>query len=344
MLATVAISPLVLVRPTVVTAVLFALTLVVLRRERTPAYWWLVPLFAVWANLHAGFIAGLALIAYVTVMRRSKRLLGILLLCAAATLCNAYDIRIYEEIIRTLFSTQLRANVQEWQALAILRESQLYIVLWIAGFWILDRRSWQRWLGLGPLLLLASVSASRNVALFVLVTLQDFDRYMQHILGSIPRKPDWRIKLIAASIVTALLLFAYASLPSDLLHLPADREAPYPAAAVAYLRKRLPGRLYNNYNYGGYLIWKLPSVESLCRRPDAELGRLHGGLHPAEGRPESPVQGGIAKHDIQCALLSNANDKKFIEVLQRMAGGSYRRQTARHCWSRSRALINIRNI
>jgi hypothetical protein len=52
------------VRPQLATFVLFAVTLLLLRRNwdrPTASLWWCVPLMALWTNLHGGFLAGLAI-------------------------------------------------------------------------------------------------------------------------------------------------------------------------------------------------------------------------------------------------------------------------------------------
>ena len=84
------------------------LTYRIIKSKRKQWRWSLPLIFMLWANLHAGFIAGLALIAYFSVIELEGQLGLIFLASAAATLINAYGIRLYTEIGHTLFDPTLR--------------------------------------------------------------------------------------------------------------------------------------------------------------------------------------------------------------------------------------------
>src|ERR1043166_3720182 len=109
------VLPTIGVRPRVFTLLLASVFLIVLetyvRREKGPHIWWLVPVMAIWVNLHGGFLIGLVLIALViiglpldawaegqTLMSTwpKIRTLSVLLgCCALAGLINHHGICIY---------------------------------------------------------------------------------------------------------------------------------------------------------------------------------------------------------------------------------------------------------
>jgi hypothetical protein len=123
----------------------------------------------------------------------------------------------------------------------------------------------------GELLLLATVTwaalhSARHVSIFVLVAAPLLSRliyaWLSNSLGSaFPAKPASAIR--ALRLCNGLVLAAF--LGFTLMRLrqvvggQADAEArAFPSAAVSFVSKnRLPGPLLNDYNWGGYLIWKL---------------------------------------------------------------------------------------
>lgn len=105
---------------------------------------WLPLFFVVWANLHAGFVIGLAVLFAFLVIERARmvlrerlaadspfaqfagadswialeewrRLAALTSISVAATLVNPYGFRVYEEVIRTMLDTAGRAVISEWQ-------------------------------------------------------------------------------------------------------------------------------------------------------------------------------------------------------------------------------------
>jgi hypothetical protein len=77
----------------------------------------IVPLMLVWANLHGGFILGLAVLAGNWFTRRTWRNLMLGAVSFGMTFINPYGWRIYIEIFRTLFDPALHRFISEWQIL-----------------------------------------------------------------------------------------------------------------------------------------------------------------------------------------------------------------------------------
>lgn len=172
-----------LARPHAFSLLLFPLSLWILdedRRRHSRLVWVLVPLTALWANLHGGFAAWLTTLAILPLVsaaernwpavRRYASLTGA---CAAATLANPYGWHLHAHIAEYLRSSWILDNVQEFQSPRIRDENMLvFAALLLAGVALssraLARRQWFE----GALVLvwaLAALRSVRHVPLFAVV-------------------------------------------------------------------------------------------------------------------------------------------------------------------------------
>jgi hypothetical protein len=121
------------------------------RKEKTPWLWVLIPVTAVWTNLHGGFVIFLACIALLVggsaleiVFGNGReeglrwldvRRYGLLLLgCSLASLINPYGIQLHVHIFEYLRADWIKNIVQEFQAPTFRNEGQLqYQALLLAG-------------------------------------------------------------------------------------------------------------------------------------------------------------------------------------------------------------------
>jgi len=153
-----------LARPHLATLVLVAVSWWLLdsdRRQATRWVWLLVPLTAIWANLHAGFTAILATLAALAIgtlieslldpakqaTRRKQALrYGTLLAgCLAASLANPYGLDLHRHLLQFLRADWVREIVLEHQAPKFNSSAGLYYeVVLFAGvavvFWLMRKR------------------------------------------------------------------------------------------------------------------------------------------------------------------------------------------------------------
>ncbi len=138
-----------LARPHLFTLLLLPLSLWIVeadRRKRTAWLWALVPMTALWTNLHGGFVIFLACVALLVAAcvieaalgktRRSEiRRYGALLAgCSAASLANPYGVQLHVHIWQYLRADWIRDIVQEFQAPTFRSEGQLqFEALLVAG-------------------------------------------------------------------------------------------------------------------------------------------------------------------------------------------------------------------
>jgi hypothetical protein len=286
------------VRGQVITVAGSAACLLVLGRWRegtTRWVWALPPLFLAWANLHAGFLAGFAILglgaATVAVHRRLdppaepgarlRPLASALLLSCAATLLTPAGVHLAGYIVDTFTNGTLTQQITEWRSpdfhglgMRLFElEALLLVVLWALG-----RRLDPVDAVLGTAAILATLQAQRNVSLFAIVALPQVARAatvaatlhgprMRRAWRRAHSRPPGRSRRPApgwfgpasATLVVALTLAAGVAPRLTSSHTAAFEAANEPAAAADYVAAHLRGqRLYSTYEWGGYLAERFP--------------------------------------------------------------------------------------
>jgi len=269
------------VRPQALSLLLTSLWLLILERsERDPKLlWWTLPLTFLWVNLHAGFALGLALSALFLAGEWIERALGqsqtsiprlrtaafILLLDLLIVPFNPNGLRLYSYPIETLRSAAMQNYIAEWASPNFHHAEYwpfLFIVL--GTFAVL---SWFR-LQVRPrdlLLLVVSLYAGlcsiRLMPLFVLIALP---LVSQRLGDDQPKSLSQRLlpppasrTLLNAGIVLAMTVFAGVHIFQVIQRQPQAETQTFPARAVAFLQTHPSGRIFNHYDWGGYLIWRL---------------------------------------------------------------------------------------
>jgi hypothetical protein len=282
------------VRPRVFTLLLSSIFLVVLqdyaRRGAGRRIWLLVPLTALWANLHGGFVIGWTLILLTTVgivldawlagermqplWPRLRTLSIVLVGCFLAALANPYGIRIYEPAQRALSSSVYNRIIVDWVSPNFHQPELLpllaLILLSIAAFALSPKRIKPSELLLFAATLYATLKAQRNMLLFALVAAPLLARYSQYWIDSTPlsrtlvglrstRRPRG---LIVLSVIMLLPLPLFvARLKATAYAEPQQQRMKVPIKAVEYMRtNQLTGNTLTFPSiWGGYLIWELPS-------------------------------------------------------------------------------------
>lgn len=163
----------------------------------------------------------------------------------------------YVEVIRTMTDNSLHANISEWLPLQPSVGVGIFAGVW-ASVLILTKKSmlWKRFIRFETVLLVMSFASVRHTVLFLLFALPT----LLSGIGAlrVPIKTI-AVKRIAIGLVVLLLctclLFTYKTFAGYSL----DREATYPSAVAVRLRAvPCSGHVFAHYNYGGYLIWKVP--------------------------------------------------------------------------------------
>jgi hypothetical protein len=314
------------IRPQVTSMLLFAVTMRLLARER---YWWIPPVFLLWANLHAqvvmgGVLLGLALLsASVDALRsrtsearhRAVRLTATTVVSAAVTLATPLGPRLWAYVLDAN-GRPGQDRIAEWSTAfdSLVGAAILWPVVAVAVVLAVRRRerirSWNDRIPVIAALAMAPLAALaiRNIPFFVvaavplLMTLLEF-RTLEPI-GLVGR---WRAVLVGfAGLTAAAVAAAWITAPPKLAW------HPVPSGLATALRA-CPGPLYNGYDAGAALVWFVPDVKVFVdNRQDpypASVIDASMGLSPQD-YPQT-----FAKFRIGCALLSP--DSGLVPALQR---------------------------
>ena len=266
-----------------------------LRRNTIRPLILLPPLFLVWANLHIQFVYGLFVLVLLAAIRVVRVLLpdrwltrlqpsqdlpllpvvAVAGLSILSTLLNPYSWQLYRVIFNYVRSSSPYRIIIELQALDFRVPEHFVLVLIVAAaFFVLG---WRR---------------SRDpfkLILLVVCTLVGFrmmrDSWFSCIPAlllladrapegdSAPRKQPLRaFSFMAATVVGTAITFMLVAWDSRTNNASLDRTvaAHFPVNACGFVRAHsLAGPIYNDMNWGGYLIWALPEIPvAIDNRPD----------------------------------------------------------------------------
>jgi len=260
-LAAVAIAvPFALDRPQLFTYLFLALTVAILESRRR--LWLLPPLFLIWANCHGGFFLGWVVLAAYSVEAlvarlRHRRLAeerALWLWSAAAVLASGINPNGFRavQVLLLYRSSAMQSYLLEW-ARPALWPPPLFALLLAAA---VGAMGWaRRTVRVSDWLLLAAFSAAaftaeRNtifIGFFAPVFLASYLPWKQ----ALPALAGW---VAAAALAVGIV---WGTVGGDFFELRAA-EWRYPAGAADFLSShQVTDRMFNTYEYGGYLMWRL---------------------------------------------------------------------------------------
>ncbi len=283
-------------RPYILTFLLAAVFLWILedwRRGRADRLWWLPVLMVVWANGHGGFAAGVilwgvylagALLESFRAARetgslrlgpRSGKLLAVGLAMLLAVAANPFGFEMLLYPFKTVSIEALQDFIQEWQS-PNFHERQvwpfaamIFLIFGAAG-------ASKKGLSLEDFLLVSGwgflgLLAGRNIALFALAGALVLARHAAPLLAGWSEATGVRLQpqrtvarpLSVVNWVLLLLIALAAGLKAwSVVPQQANRAAFedfLPLGAVDFIEaERPPGRIFNTYNWGAYMLWALP--------------------------------------------------------------------------------------
>jgi hypothetical protein len=227
-------------------------------RRPSPRVYLVLPLLALWGNLHGSVVLGAGLVVARGITRRSAPLVVLPLL---ALLVSPYGLDLVDYYRGTLLNPAFSAMVNEWQAPTIGVTTAPFFALVVAAAWLVGRH--RRVLtGFEQLALLATalagLTAQRNIVWFALTALVFVPALLTAALGGEADRPRNVLRLNAALAGAALAVLAV--LVTTTLARPAsDFESAFPAEAATVVA-RSDGRVLANVKYADWLLWREPGL------------------------------------------------------------------------------------
>ncbi|HEX3746506.1 MAG TPA: hypothetical protein VHW09_21360 [Bryobacteraceae bacterium] len=249
-------------RPYLITFVLLAVTLLILESRRRRLLWFLPAILVVWANCHGGFILGwVVMSAYladrlIRLFRKhwTKEDVHLCIACGLAflaSLLNPNGLHIIG-VLLAYRKSSLTSRLLEWQPPSLWPPTILTVLLFATIVTLIIARRRVRvvdWL-LFAAFTAAALSAGRNTFLIGLLLPVLLVTYL-------PSKQYSSVLIEMGAAVLVLAGACAVALNGGSFQLRVGDWA-YPIGAADFLLSHhITGRMFNTYEYGGYLMWRL---------------------------------------------------------------------------------------
>ena len=251
-----------------------------MRTGRTRKLWLLPPMLAIWANWHIAYVYGLLILgifegkelldsialnkARGEAYLRARKLSIVLLASFLATFINPYGPRVYSIMFQFMNQTKMYDTIIELKSMGF-RHPQDFVALFLvlgAAMAIGWRRDtsllWPTFLSIAAFVAFRSVREVWFLSVVSACVIAD--------QGSYPLAPrhqtlTWRERLLIATSVLALFAVGYRHFDVSNSSIEIQVDSDFPEAAARFIEQNhLRGPLFNHFNDGGYLIWRLPSL------------------------------------------------------------------------------------
>jgi hypothetical protein len=283
-------APLWGVRPQMISLCITSLFLFLLDRyRRNGKVKFLIPLpliTLIWVNLHAGYFLGLALIgifivgclmemllavfhkventAGIPTPKSIMTLCGCLGACILAALANPNGIHIIIYPFQTLTSPSMQQFIQEWFSPdfhQVILQPFAWFILALIGMGMINKKS------ITPTYILltlvfgyAALRSVRNIPLFAIIAIPVLAEQVGSLLRipSEQRAPTRLVRLTGPILLACLVLVTSLRFVQVVQEQPKAEAKSFPKAAVDWMIENKPkGKIFNTYNWGGYLIWRI---------------------------------------------------------------------------------------
>lgn len=262
--------------------------------------WWLPLLFAVWANLHGGWIWGFLLLAAhlagmlvnlamlpnerTALWKEIKNLLFWSVISAITVGLNPNGLAIWKLPFQQV---NVSLEIQEWLS-PDFHGIDFHPFLWMlflliaASPFATKPTAWGQLFKVLGFAYLTFV-AQRNIAVFAIVIVPLLADWLNAALNTFQTEkrlaPSQSLPLPLRTIINAVLGFSLIATTlgnAFLASQPEKVDKNYPVAAIEWIKNNEPpGPLFNSYNWGGYLLWTLPEypvfIDGRADMYDAEL-------------------------------------------------------------------------
>jgi hypothetical protein len=277
-------------RPQLFTYAMLSVTIWLLTRDnyrRRAPLWVLVPMLALWANMHGGFVIGIAALGvYSTIVAvedvyarsrfsRSARLTAIAAAAIFATLLTPFGAATWESTMRTVWRPPMLSQITEWQSLiagmaavwhlrglTVLFDAALVLMFGglIVTLAIAPRGNDAPLVGVAALMIAATFTALRNIPLGVIASAAPLARHWSLAMKRVRGASTSTISADAhASVATQAIIGIIAialALKTGVVSRKLEPERKYPAGAIAFMQANaLSGNILCDYEWAGYVLY-----------------------------------------------------------------------------------------
>jgi hypothetical protein len=184
----------------------------------------------------------------------------------AAVVINPNGVRMYIYPFETLSSSAMQTYIQEWFSpdfhLAHWQPFAWLILLTIATALLTPSKSSATQVILLVFFGYAALRSVRNIPFFILIAIPLISRQLNQLFErfNFNEEAYARRSIVVINVVLAIIIIAVAFLRVQTVSAEQANyeKQTFPVAAVEWIAKNKPeGNIYNTYDWGGYLIWKL---------------------------------------------------------------------------------------
>lgn len=264
------------IRPQAYSFLFGALLLLMLESDRQGRRLWIIGallLFPVWANIHGGFVVGIAMLGCYTLEQAVRRqpfrhLLPLLPATALESLIHPSGFAYVRYLLHTM--TMARPDIPEWAP--VWTQQPAWLVLYGVAVAIATYAIARAKAGHPGILILAFLAGEallhlKMLPFFALALLCYVPRFLRGsslsaaILRLAQRRND--IVLTACALLTAIFVVIPVHSGSWRLQVPQDTYHHYPVGPVSYLhQQKFRGNLMTPFRLGAYVSWNLfPAVK-----------------------------------------------------------------------------------
>ncbi|SRR5579875_523259 len=287
--AAASIAPYAQFRPQLFTIAMLSVLMAILAGEvyqGRARMWPLVPLFALWANLHGGFVVGLGALSVTSLfvgwremgtgrrISRACRIGAVTIACAMATLVNPFGFGLWDTVLHSVSHPFIRKFIVDWLSLpdimiyewhqSPLHEMEFVIplvlfVAFLGAVVAVPDGEDAPLAAVAAIFIAAAIYSSRNVPLAMIALSIPLAHHAGLIMEKRRQSGKERSKAAPSRLLTVVFPLEAALI---LLILGGEFSTrlrtwnPVPKGAVQYMTDHgLHGNILNKLSWGAYLIW-----------------------------------------------------------------------------------------
>jgi hypothetical protein len=242
--------------------------------------WLLPPLFALWINFHGSWVYGFVVIGIYIVSGLVEgewnnvvaqrwtpaQLRKLLLACAAsavALLANPYGYKLVWYPFELLYRQRLiLENFAEWQSVdfhTVWGKLAMFMILAVLGAAWFSGKPWQlRDILLAAFAVWASLNHIRFLFFAAIILVPILAPRLQLFPPYDAKKDKPWLNLAISTVIVAIIVGSYPSAAK----LQNTIDTQFPRDALRFMQqKQITGRLFNFYQFGGYIEWNVPTMK-----------------------------------------------------------------------------------